>query len=534
MPSNNSGVSSLYALHNLGKSQRAINTSIERISSGNRINHAGDDAAGSAISDRMTAQIKGLDMSVRNASDVLSMAQVAEGALDESSKVLQRIRELAIQASSDLYNGEEKLYLQTEANQLIQELDRVAKDTTFNEIAVLDGTFADRRFQIGTHEREAATVSIGNLRANKVGVHQVRTDATAGSSYNNVATAASLATANTIADEDFTVHGHLGSKTYNVEANDTAKEIEEKINQEFDSTGVSATSSTNLKIQGLRTDAAGTATFSITLFGKNTVGRTISAGVTLAQNSVSTADTDLTDLRDKVNAYSAETGIVATLNTAKDTVYLTNDEGHDIRLQDLDFAGVGDAATHALRVTGMDARLFTPAGAERLSGTAAEMFDTTYDGPSSGDGAGYADSSIVSGQVIMHSSHSFTASTAYGGGSDGLFESNPGNATLSSVAEVNLRTRSDAIQALKIVDRALDKIHMERAKLGAIMSRMENVIDNLTNVSANTSHARSRIADADMAAESSILSKAQLLQQSAMAMIAQASRVQQNVLTLFQ
>ena len=531
---NNSGISTLYTLHNLHKQQRSMNTSIERISSGKRINHAGDDAAGGAIASRMTAQIKGLDMSVRNASDTISLAQVAEGALDESAKVLQRIRELAIQASSDLYSGEEKLYMQTEVNQLIQELDRVAKDTKYNEIAVLDGTFADRRFQIGNQEREAVTLSVGNLRTDKIGVHQVRTDATAGADYNNLATAASLATTNTIADEDFTLHGHLGTATINVETNDTAKAIEQKINNKFDSTGISATSSTNLKIQGLRTDATGSATLSLTLFGKNTTGRTISAGVTLAQNSVSTADTDLTDLRDKINAYSAETGIVATLSNTKDTVYLTNDEGYDIKLQDLDFADVGDAATHALRVTGMDARLFDSTGAERLSGTEAEMFDTSYDGPSSGQSAGYADSVIVSGQVIMHSSTSFTATTAYGDGDDGLFESSPGNATLTSVSTISLRTRADAISSLKVVDRAMDQIHMERAKLGAVMSRMGQAIDNLMNVSTNTSHARSRIEDADMAAESSLLTKSQILQQSAMAMIAQASRIQQNVLTLFQ
>ena len=188
-----------------------------------------------------------------------------------------------------------------------------------------------------------------------------------------------------------------------------------------------ATSSTNLKIQGLRTDATGSATLSLTIFGKNTTGRTISAGVTLAQNSVSTADTDLTDLRDKINAYSAETGIVATLSASKDTVYLTNDEGYDIKLQDLDFADVGDAATHALRV--IEHASFTSAGAERLSGTEVEMFDTSYDGPSSGQSAGYADPAIVSGQVIMHSSHSFTATTDYGDGDDGLFESSPGTVT---------------------------------------------------------------------------------------------------------
>ena len=173
-------------------------------------------------------------------------------------------------------------------------------------------------------------------------------------------------------------------------------------------------------------------------------------------------------------------------------------------------------------------------GAERLSGTEAEMFDTSYDGPSSGQSAGYADSVIVSGQVIMHSSTSFTATTAYGDGDDGLFESSPGNATLTSVSTISLRTRADAISSLKVVNRAMDQIHMERAKLGAVMSRMGQAIDNLMNVSTNTSHARSRIEDADMAAESSMLTKSQILQQSAMAMIAQASRIQQNVLTLFQ
>ena len=533
MASNNSGISTLHTLHNLHKQQRTMNTSIERISSGKRINHAGDDAAGGAIASRMTAQIKGLDMSVRNASDTISLAQVAEGALDESAKVLQRIRELAIQASSDLYSGEEKLYMQTEANQLIQEIDRVAKDTKYNEIAVLDGTFADRRFQIGNQEREAATVSIGNLRADKIGVHQVRTDATSGSDYTNLATAALLGTTNTIADEDFTIHGHLGSTTINVEANDTAKLIENKINNKFDSTGISATSSTNLKIQGLRTDATGSATFSLTLFGKNTTGRTISAAVTLAQNSLSTADTDFTDLRDKINAYSAETGIVATLNNAKDTVYLTNDEGYDIKLVDLDFADVGDAETHKLQVTGMDARLFDSTGAERLSGSAVNMFDKLFDN-SNTKAAGYADSVVVSGQVIMHSSQSFTATTDYGDGDDGLFESSPGNATLNTVSTISVRTRSTAIDSLKVVDKAMDQIHMERAKLGALMSRMEQAIDNLTNVSSNTNAARSRLEDADLAAESTHLSKAQVLQQSAMAMIAQASRIQQNVLTLFQ
>ena len=528
MPVQNPGVTSLFALHNLHKTERAMGVSIERLSSGKRINHAGDDAAGGAIADRMTAQIKGLNMSVRNASDVLSMAQVAEGALDESSKVLQRIRELAIQSASDLMNGEERLYLQTEANQLIAELDRVARDTTFNEIAVLDGTFADRRFQIGSKEREAATVSIGNLRTEKIGNHTVRTSATAGEA--NLATAALRGTTDQVADEDFTIHGLLGSKAIDVVANGSAKDIAEAVNIAFDSTGVSATASTNLKIQAVGT-AAGSATMSIGIQGKNSTARTISAGVTLA---TAVGGSDLTNLSNSINAYSAETGVVAVLSADKATVYLTQDEGHDVILTDLDWADVGNAATHELQVTGMDSRIFESDGTtERLSGSAVSVYDQLYD-DSGGESAGFADSVIVSGQVNMHASHSFTVTTDFGDGDDGLFESSPGVATLNKVSELSLRSRSKALDALKMVDKALDKIHMERAKLGAVMSRMDQAIDNLTNVSANTSSARSRIVDADMAAEAGNLTKTQILQQSAMAMIAQASKAQQAVLTLLQ
>ena len=224
---------------------------------------------------------------------------------------------------------------------------------------------------------------------------------------------------------------------------------------------------------------------------------------------------------------------MAVLSADKATVYLTQDEGHDIILTDLDWADLGNANTYKLLATGMDSRLFDADGAELLSGSAVDVFDKLYDN-SGGETAGYADSVIVSGQVNMHASHTFTVTTDYGDGDDGLFESSPGVATLNKVSELSLRSRSKAIDALKMVDKALDKIHMERAKLGAVMSRMDQAIDNLTNVSANTASARSRIVDADMAAEAGNLTKTQILQQSAMAMIAQASKAQQAVLTLLQ
>ena len=138
MPTVNSNSAAMFALNKMNITERDMTQAMERLSSGKRINHAGDDAAGAAIADRMTAQIKGLEQSVRNAADVISMAQVTEGALDESSAIIQRIRELAIQSASDVMNAEERSYLDAEVIQMLAELDRVTRDTTFNEIAVLD------------------------------------------------------------------------------------------------------------------------------------------------------------------------------------------------------------------------------------------------------------------------------------------------------------------------------------------------------------------------------------------------------------
>jgi len=142
-----------------------------------------------------------------------------------------------------------------------------------------------------------------------------------------------------------------------------------------------------------------------------------------------------------------------------------------------------------------------------------------------------ADSVIVTGQLELSSSNSFTV---VGEDGKGLFEASPGSATLDKLEGVNVKTRQSSVDALRVIDRSLDRIHKERAKLGALMSRMEKAIDNLSNVALNTEAARGRIQDADFAKESSALTKAQILQQSAMAMIAQAGKAQQNILQLLQ
>ena len=506
------------SLKHIIKTEREMLQAMERISSGKRINNAGDDAAGAAISDRMLATVRALDMSIRNASDVLSMAQVAESAINEHSQALQRIRELSIQAATDILNAEQRIYLQTEANQLIQEMDRVARDTTFNEIAVLDGTFADRRFQIGSHEREKAVISVANMRVDKIGAYQSSTSMDEAGTANNLASEGAVGanasvTSRVVDGDDLTITGLVGQTTIDVKAGHSAKEIVELVNAKFDSTGVSATATTTVKMQVNSSDSATDHVVSFNLYGKNTTAQAISATINVA---AAVGNSDMTNLRDAINAYTANTGVRATLSADKSNIVLVQDEGEDLIIETIDFATVTNANTKFT---------FTAMSQDQLD-SAATQITTAVDTNSNAS----LDSVRFTGQITFHSSQTFTVAGNAGGG---LYEAAPGTATLNQVGSIDIRTVAGAVDALKVIDRALDRVHMERAKFGAIMSRMNVVIDNLTNVSTNQQTSRSRITDANFAAESARLAKSQILQQSGMNMISQASRTMQNVLILF-
>ena len=734
MPTVNSNTAAQFALNKLNGTERDMQTAMERLSSGKRINHAGDDAAGAAIADRMTAQIRGLEQSVRNAADVISMAQVTEGALDESSSIIQRIRELAIQSASDTYNGEERAYIDAEVDQLLAELDRVTRDTTFNEIAVLDGSFADRRFQIGTHEREFAQLSISSMRLDSLGAYKASSQGTETTDVANSAVdndnlalnayaVADTSEANLVQAESFTIHGILGSSSVTAAAGSTVRDIATSVNAVFDSTGVSAIASTQLKLQAKTLDDAynGQTSLSFSIQGKNTTAVTIAANVTLNNNEGSSV---LSELRDSINNYTTTTGVTATLSTDRSSMILVQNEGYDIKLGDVNFAGdtTTTGARRTLLVTSLDndeivagdavslgdtnvtttsttsvvaaaqasagvamtlnssgiagavehngslvatvdiasagnftldgvykdstslsskitiknrdavdnsSFKYTITGTDQYGNTLTEIIDGTsgsgtittgtkvfktvsaisVDGNSgsveigttpvvvnqaalitvtsaSDDESGKkftivgtdmdgnaqqeiitgpeasktvtgrlifkeihsvtsdiqttgnvsvgvkaADSVIVTGQLEMSSSNSFTV---IGEDGKGLFEASPGAASLDKLSGVSLLTRQSSVDALRVLDRSLDRIHKERAKLGALMSRMEKAIDNLSNVALNTDASRGRIEDADFAKESARMTKAQILQQSAMAMIAQAGKAQQNVLQLLQ
>jgi flagellin len=377
----NTNVMSLNAQRNLTTSGSQLATALQRLSSGMRINSAKDDAAGLAISERFTTQIRGLNQAVRNANDGISLAQTAEGALNEISSNLQRIRELAVQSANATNSASDRAALQTEVGQLLQEIDRVANQTSFNGVKLLDGSFSSAVFQVGANANETISVS-------------------------------GLVDANTAALSSVTAATGQGSAVTGVSA-------------------LAAVGAGQLIING--TD----------------VGASIGAAGSASQRVGQTVDA--------INNSSATTGVNAAFDAATNRIVLTS--GASIAV-----TGTDDGTRTSFNVAGGD-------------GTA-------------------------------------TAATTTG-------------LTTASVASF-----SGATLAIQQMDSALGQVNTARATLGAIQNRFTSVVANLQTGAENMSASRSRILDADFAAETAALTKAQILQQAGTAILAQANAVPQNVLSL--
>lgn len=496
---------SLNAQNNLNKSSNDLQTSLQRLSSGLRINSAKDDAAGLAISDRMTSQIRGLNQAVRNANDGISLAQTAEGAMGESTNILQRMRELAIQSANDTNSASDRANLQKEVSQLQSELNRIADSTTFNGKNILDGTFTSAKFHVGSEANQTINVTIGSTRATTMGAYQMEGTATA--DHVGVTTQA-LAKADdgtgqngVAADAAFKVTGSLGSSTLSIAQHATAAKIASQVNGVQDSTGVTATASNEVELK--ITGGAGE-NISFTLSSQDETGATVGSAGNIS--ALVTTATDLTALRDSINADTASTGITATLNDAGDGLKLTNETGHDIVIADVSDNDGADTS-----------------GVLTVEGVA---LDDTDNG-----GGGTADSIVVGGKVEFSSSKNFTVDASVAGD---IMAATSTAADLASVDAIDVGTQSGSNSALDVIDQALAFISEQRADLGAVQNRLESTISNLSNISENISAARGRIQDTDFAAETANLTKNQILQQAGTAMLAQANSLPQGVLSLLQ
>ena len=490
----NTNISSLNAQRNLNNSQGSLATSLQRLSTGLRINSAKDDAAGLAITNRMTAQVRGLNQAVRNANDGISLAQTAEGALGSAGDILQRMRELSVQSANATNSASDRNALQNEVAQLSQELDRIATTTNFNGRVLFDGSFGTAQFQVGANANQTIVAATNNLRTNNYGNNQVTTAAGAGVG------AGALATAQAVTGGDITINGAIGSKTVTVVAATSAKTIADQVNNVSGDTGVTATARTDVQAVF---SAAGN--YALTIKSDNSTAETITFSLSAASGDALSAA--ITAFNDK----AGKTGVTAGLNADKSGIILTNATGNDISVSDTATANSGTTVLTAKKADGT-----TTVGSSRTLAA-----DTT------------ADTSIVVGLVSFNSEKTFSVAQAAGGtnllGAVGAVTT---ASTLDKVSDIDISSVNGSNKAITTIDSALAMISGQRAAYGALQNRLEATVTNLSATSENLSSARSRIQDADFAAETANLTRAQILQQAGTAMLAQANSLPQNVLSL--
>ncbi len=487
----NTNVASLNAQRNLNTSQGSLATSLQRLSSGLRINSAKDDAAGLSISERMTSQIRGQDQARRNANDGISLAQTAEGALQSSGDVLQRIRELAVQSSNATNSASDRQALNAEVNQLTAELDRIAQTTEFNGSRLLDGSFTTATFQVGANAGQTIQATTANFSTNQYGGYRIGSQAAATSGAKGDLTtgstpfsiASSAAASNRVAGGTVTINGATGASTATIPAGASAKTAAALINTESATTGVTASAKTEFDIDF----SAPNISYKFDVSSNNSAAVTISFTIGAEDND---------GLASAINAFndvSSKTGVSARINDTGDGITLLNAAGENITI------------------------------ANAASGSAA----ATIGGTATAAGA----TAIGTGQLVLDSDKSFSIDAP---NTTDFFNATTAAAQLQKVSDLDVSSVDAAQRTLAIADAALSAINGQRAKFGALQARFDTTISNLQVSSENLSASRSRIRDTDFASETANLTRAQILQQAGTAMLSQANALPQQVLQLLQ
>ena len=482
----NTNISAIAAQNSLRTSGLNQTSAMERLSSGVRINSAKDDAAGLAISTRMTANIRGLAAAIRNANDGISLTQTAEGSLISIGDNLQRIRELAVQSANSTNNTTDRAALNAEAAQLVSEIDRIANNATFNGVKLLDGSYQNQALQVGSgnEANDRITISIGNARASALGVG-------GGSSFSTSLPAAAV-TADGMQSGDLTINGYNigGTTTDGISTATPASSAIAKanaINAVSGQTGVTA-------VIGAATSGTLTANAAGGIFQMTVNGVAIS-GTAAASSAVGASQ-----IAAAFNAVSAQTGVTATLGTTAGTYSLSAADGRNINIV-LGASG-STAGTHDSGKTGLGA-----------AATTVNYYGTVTLQSSSPSGITLGGSGVAA----IGKTAGANAATA---------------ADSAGVSSINLATASGSQSALNILDKAINTVTDSRASMGAYQNRLTASISNLEVSSMNLQASRSRILDTDYAKETTNLAKAQIIQQAATAMLAQANQSAQSVLAL--
>ena len=518
----NTNVSSLTAQRNLSKTGLGLETAMARLSSGLRINSAKDDAAGLAISERMTAQVNGLSQARRNANDGISVAQTAEGALQTSGDILQRIRTLSVQSANDTNSSSDRQALQAEVSQLISEFDRIATTTQFNGLNLLDGNFSKTQFQVGANANQTITFGIGSTKAVDMASFGVSGDVTAASTMVGASAAVSDGSAsnvNRFQTQDLLIKSKGMAGTVNLQSSMSADKIAASINaQQSNTGGVTARAETYAFLT--LSNSTGQVAFD---FNLNGVG---------IQAFSSSGSTDMDGLVTSINDRSGATGVVAqkvdvpgTGNAGTYRVQLFSADGRDIKMTSVTAAsGTGGATSSALGLQGA----YDNNGTVTTVGSLASFSAT---GVATGNR-----NSTVGGRVIIANDTAYTLTSTIGGTTGGLFAvastATIAGAKTGALSTVDISTVMGSNKALGIIDAALSRVNSTRANLGALQNRFQMTIDNLQTTSDNLAASRSRIKDADFAEETATMSRWNVLQSAGTAMLAQANQGPQAAMQL--
>ena len=605
----NTNIGAIQAQRALSESRAEMEKAMERLATGSRINSAADDAAGLGMVERMNSQIRGLTMATRNANDGIALIRTAENALVEVSGMLQRMRELAVQAANATNSDTERAFANNEINQLQQEVSRVSANTRYNGTQILNGTFSAKTLQVGIMSGEDISLTIDSAEASLLGVFEMTSRVLRPNGTSSTAYASST---NAIDTDDVTIIGNGNTRTVTIDAAETAKSVATKINAVAGATTVLAQARTTAV---LRSSSETDLSYTIKINNVETAAFTLSsAGVT--------------DAVTKINAITANTGVMASATT-DGKVRLIDTDGDDITVENTStqttlFVGalendgltpaVGGGEDNLAAAGGLD--LTTVAGTDRLTSrsgftvnqlagstsaketsttgnlitaiaaaAAGKTFNLSFMGTSldftledtgdtadkiSGSGSnsptaativadiknhsGYANAdftvaaSAATGKIILTAkqnglgaqattlleggSIATATRTVTGGGGNSYFDDGEVAATLGSIASIDITTTIGATNSLAIIDGALDTVSALRGSLGTLQNRLDYAVSNLMKVTEFTTAARSRIADADFAAETSRLAKAQVLQQAGASMLAQANASTDTIIQL--
>ncbi|MEJ3590185.1 MULTISPECIES: flagellin [Pseudomonas] len=551
----NTNVTSQTVQKNLNKAGDSLSTSMTRLSSGLKINSAKDDAAGMQIANRLTSQVKGMTVAIANANNGSSIAQTAEGAMQESTNILQRLRELALQSANGDKSADDRASLQQEFTAKVGELTRISSTTTFGGRNLLDGSFQNQAFQVGADANQ--TISFGMSDISATGLKGSYGEASASGAasalsakivggVNDVAKFKAPGTDFVVptADETLTINGADVSIAKGSKIEDAIAEI----NKQTSKTGVSA----SVDSAGKKINLSSAITFTAAGSAASTAGFATAAapkaGAEAGEIRINGIKVDITAEKSLVETAAAittlkdKTGVTATVSDGR--LELTSAKGQSIDLADgVGATGPGSLSKLGLTAGSTEAKLTADTSASfngvEVKFKKGDSIDTIVSSINSAS-TGVTASKNADNTLKLFSTKDITiadGSAGTGLASLGLAttaKTTNANTVETTVSDLSVLTAEGAQQTIQALTGAIQQIDTQRSALGAVQNRFDSTVSNLQSISENSTAARGRVQDTDFASEAAELTKQQTLQQAATAILSQANQLPSAVMKLLQ